>query len=145
MTNRHHAVVCAIVMGIVFSACGTAADDGTPAGVTKAQYIKRADAICGRASKRQEQLYRQLAKTQISRPKFVERGIVAPLESELAQLKELPPPVSDGASAKQYLRALASGLEQLKANPTSLFRGEGMFLPANELAAHFGFEVCRGA
>lgn len=140
-------LVAALV--VVVSGCG---DDGGEAGGdsgrTRAEYIALADAICAAGNAELEQAATDFFAdkpnpTQAQEQQYAITVFVPNIEGQLADLRELDAPEGDEEEVTAVYDAAQSGLDELKADP-STYGGEppAGFVEAGRLAADYGFEVC---
>jgi hypothetical protein len=138
--------IMAILLGLV--ACGGSDDDSSPT-LTKAEFIKRADAICKKADAKQESAVRAYEKENpeaLSTPAGQEEFILdiglSPITVELDEISELGVPEGD----EQAVNAIVSGFEdavaKVEADPFSVASGPGPFLGVNKLTKAYGFKDC---
>lgn len=132
--------------------CGGGNDGTTEASsISKAQYIKQADAICTKTEDRQEALVQKFGEkekkqTANSEAELVSFAGLPPLQQQVEELSELPPPSTGAAEASAYLKALEDAVKAGREDPAALLGGtENPFAKAEELGQKFGFKVCRGA
>jgi hypothetical protein len=141
----------ATALGLFVVGCGGGGDDSTVATVSKAQYIKQADAICGKTENRQLALMKGFAKREeppgkSSEEKLVENVGLPPLVTQLEELEELPLPSTGTAEAEDFLVAFGAGIEKGEKDPGLLLTLEpDPFSESKKLAAEFGFKTCGGA
>jgi hypothetical protein len=119
----------------------------TSAIISKAEYVKRADAICSRTEKEQLKLLGSLPKlkpTQKSQVELVEHAGIPPLQEQAKELTKLPEPSEGAAEAKAYVIAFSNGLEKSEEDPSAMLKSTP-FASAEAIAAKFGFKVCAGS
>ncbi len=145
------AVVAACLLLAAAVGCGGGDDETAAASpISKAQYIKRADAICTETENRQEALIRKFGEqekkqTPNSEAELVSFAGLPPVQQQLEEISELPQPSTGAQEADAYVKALGEGLKAARKNPAALLEGKNPFAEAEEVAAKFGFKVCRGA
>lgn len=154
MSRRLLIPLCAIlVIGLVMAGCGSS-DDSTETSVelTKAQFIKRGDAICKKGN---AQIEREVdvfvKKNEIDRISPTEGDqnqvtavvVVPALQAQADELSELGAPTAQEEEIDAIIDALESGIDELEDDPGALFRSEVSPLDeAKGLAEEFGFKVC---
>lgn len=138
----------AVVVLVIVGCGGTASNSSdTSATISRADYVKQADAICGRTEKKQLKLLRIFAtqkSTQKARVELVEHAGIPPLQEQAKKLSELPEPSEGAAEAKAYVVAFSDGVNKAEEDPGSLLEAPSPFGEAEALAAKFGFKVCSG-
>jgi hypothetical protein len=139
---------------LVLGGGGCGGSDGSQteaATVTKAQFIRRADATCAKAEKRQLALVQKFGERETQQSEDAELELVRfagvpPLAVEAEELAVLPLPSADARQAEAFLEAFEQGVEQAEQNPGALLNStQNPFEKSEELAARFGFKVCAGA
>jgi hypothetical protein len=145
-------LVAACLLFALVAGCGGGDDTETAADspISKAQYIKRADAICTKTESRQEALIRKFGEqekkqTPNSEAELVSFAGLPPVQQQAEEISDLPQPSSGAQEATAYVTALEEGLKAARKNPAALLEGENPFAKAEEVASKFGFKVCRGA
>jgi hypothetical protein len=140
----------ALIAAFALVGCGDG-DDTTAAELTKAQYIKQADAICSKTEKRQQQLVGEFSKKEKKQTAGSEEALVRfagipPLATQAEELGELPVPKTGAKEAEAFLKAFEAGVEGSEKDPKSLLTASANpFAEAEKIAQNFGFKVCRGA
>ena len=129
----------------VLAACG--GDDR----LSKAEFVRRADAICARYARRLERV--PPPQTVADVPSYVERGIPV-AEREIAELDKLRPPRQDDAEVARLLAELKTTVAELEhlgtaaaardrdAVRSATRRVEAASARAAELARRYGFRDC---
>lgn len=128
-------------------AAGSAGDS---APLTKKQFIKQADAICGEVPVRYGQLAQQLEKENKAKgkpkPSTAEVNLAAavpPLPEAAAELEALRPPKGDEQDVAAIIAALEAAAAGLEAKPSSPLSGpKSPFDEFQKLTKAFGLAVC---
>lgn len=140
----------AVLVAALISGCGGDDDSTTTATVSKAQFVKEADAICKKTELEQEKLvnkyYVRLNPNELKAKgeKLVRLAALPPLQTQAEELSELPLPEQGEKEAKAYMKAFEAGLQEAEEDPKSLLEGKA-FADAEAQAAKVGFKVCLGA
>jgi hypothetical protein len=130
-------------------AAATAAGCGGDDGPSKAEFVKRADAICAKASKDTTAKAQQL--TSGGRPdkaaltKFIKETALPGVEKEADQIDQLDTPKGDGDKVKAITDAVRDGVDKTKSNPSALLSSSGSngpFGKADKLAQDYGLKKC---
>lgn len=149
-----------MVIGVVAATCfalgcgsssseGTSASETASAPLTKAQFIKQADAICKKVSRErsaafvswQEKLPPGAAETEAQSDKGIKEVIVPSIQRELEELKGLAPPEKDKAKISRIFEALSNvnksfeeqGVKGIASREISRFEQE---------AGDYGLKIC---
>lgn len=142
-----------LVSLLLLAGCGSGGADTseTTATLTKAQYIKQADAICSKAEKRQLKLVvsfqkLNLKQTPSSELRLVKFAGIPPLGKQVEELAALAPPATGAKQASAFIKAFEAGVAEAEKNPALLLElNKDPFAKARALAGSYGFKVCRGA
>jgi hypothetical protein len=142
-------VLCAVIaLTLTAVGCG-----GSDSDLTKAEFLKRGDAICREINKQRDAAIRAYA-AKIGRPqqppsRLAQLGIVTeaalpPIEVEARKLEELGLPSEEEAKAQAIIDGLRSAVEKTRARPASVLgkARTGPFAEVSELAEEFGFQTC---
>jgi len=132
--------------------CGGGEDSSTATGtVSKAAFIKKANAICKQGIERmQRQIFAELkTKNGIRKPRpseyeaLVGKIIVPNVRTELRQLHALELPDGDEERIEAMIEALEEGLETAEDNPEAVAASsDAVFGIASRLAGEYGLTVC---
>ncbi len=156
---------CVAVLGIlavailpITSGCGNGGDPttansaGAPAErvpTTKAEFIKRANGICGRALKEQEAVVaaaeRKLGRGQPVSRKQRERLLIALapqfFERKTEELANLPVPAGSEGQVRAIIVGYEGGVREIEARPATVVRGTP-FLRGRTAAGRYGLSGC---
>lgn len=145
------ATVAAFAMGLTLTGivmgCG---GEATIAPIGKAQFIKRADAICGNERDHFQTLYEQYLKSRGSvraytlaeKAEIVQKALVPAIDRELGEIRALGSPHGDAARVAAILGAIEYGLERVEDDPSVEASTEAEFKRAHVLAQAYGLDVC---
>ncbi len=135
---------------LVAAGCGGGGSTTTTsASLSKAQFIKQADAICEQADKAQivalttatKGMSSQQLKSPAVQAEVGEKGL-QPLLVEAEEIAELGAPQGDEAKIAAIVEGIEKAVEKSEGNPTVI---EVSFAPVNKLAALYGFKACSEA
>lgn len=141
-------VVALLLIGSLAAGCG---EEGEPAAepaappLTKAQLIKRGDAICrAGAARATKAANRQLdaSSTRADVRRFVVRTAIPELERQHDELRALAPPRTDAPRIDAMLDALQEGIEKTRKDPLAMITDGTVFAEANRIARKYGFKAC---
>jgi len=165
--------VIALVVALAAAGCGSSGSDnnnsssdsssvsggdGGVASISKAAFIKEADAICASGKKQVENEYAAFlkkkgikeinskessnAEAEAQATEVIETIAIPALNKQLDTIKALGAP--DGEEkVSAYLTAVEAGIEEGEAEPLTLFTSsEKVFAKADKLAGEIGFKVC---
>lgn len=116
----------AVLLGLI--GCGSGSDGEmkqTP--LTLAEFQKKADFICEGASSEQFRLAGKYATEHPGSTEgdWAESAGIPPLEKELQELRELPPPGSLKSKVEVFLTEFEKALQHVKKKPTSMLLEKG--------------------
>ena len=152
------ALTASVVAVLTLAACGTSSGGdeatSTSATVSKAQFIKRADAICAKAEQKQlarvglfKELHSGEPEGQAQLIGIIRFAGLPPLKTQAEELAKLPLSREETKQAEAYLQSLNKALKKAETDPSSMAGGveSSPFLKAEALAGKFGFNSCGGA
>ena len=141
----------AAVLAIAAIGCGSGGDS-TEAALTKAQFIKRGDAICTAAQAKKTKAVqawgekpankgKTLADWSLKELSQVYSSVALPPIKEAAdELAALSPPAGD-AQAQKLVKALDSAVESVEEKPIRAIK-DAPYASADRMAQAYGFKVC---
>jgi hypothetical protein len=135
-------LICAAAL---LAGCGGDDDDGLPTGdVSRAAYIVQADRICAEGDK--EIMAAARARFGTGEPSdeelaaFVEETVIASIQSQINQLRELEAPEVDADRLEAIYDTAQENLDESEPRD---YVGDGRpFAEANRLARAYGFDDC---
>jgi hypothetical protein len=135
---------------LTLSGCGGSGGDSTERALTKAQYIKQADAICNKAKDKQLRgLTAYVKKHPESREiqSAQEAAVVAvglpPDRVGIEEIRSLNPPTAHEQEISSLLDEMEAALKKSEEDPTTVVTGvRSPFEEVNQRAAKYGFEAC---
>ena len=149
MTSNRLIPLVLVVLGLalVGAGCG-GGDDKSSSSLSKAEFIRKGNAICAAGNKQIEAKAGQLFGTK-QKPsegelkQFASTVLLPSVEKQVAELKKLSPPSGDEDEVKAILDAAQDGIDKGKQDPLSLTQEKGgPFDKANALARKYGLTVC---
>jgi hypothetical protein len=151
---RIHLIAIAIVLLGAVAGCG-GSSGSAPQPLTKAQFEKRAKALCKARSDRYYHeglavMHRlekegEKASPELELKIFVET-VLPGMERRMEAVRALQPPLADAAQVDRILSAIEDVVDQAKADPKGFVYRQVHFKrpfhDANELAKHYGLSAC---
>jgi hypothetical protein len=120
--------------------------------LTKAQFIKRGDAICAKADKEQSAkvaiFVKGHLKAQSSKAAQNQMVLVAglpPIQTEWEELAALSPPKHDEAKIEAIVNGIKAAAAKAEEKPESVLEFPTPFAQVDKLAGKYGFKVCSEA
>lgn len=145
---RSHIVAAPLVgIALVLAGCGGGDDEG----LSKADYVAQADAICQKAddasSKELTAASQKLGEnpTPEQQAEVVTSVLLPSIETQLKDLKALGRPKGEEDAADALYESLGNAVEKGKSDPSALISasgGESPFADANAKAKALGLKVC---
>jgi uncharacterized protein with von Willebrand factor type A (vWA) domain len=141
-----------LAVGLVVTGCGGGGDSSTVT-ITKAEFVKKADAACKKGEERIQTDFRNYLKEheELTEPteeqfsKLVDVVLTANVEQELDEIRALGIPSGDDDQVEAFLEAREEGLEKAEAEPKAVVQGsESPFTKASKLAKEYGLKACGG-
>ncbi len=160
MSKRLIAVLAGIVaIAVIAAGCGSSSSGSTSSesssSLTKAEFIKAADAVCekgnesitGEAEEFAEENNIDTEKPTTAEQEEVVSEVVGPaIRQQAEDISALGAPSGEEAEVEAIVEAVEAGAEEAEEDPGSLVEGEGggPFAEANKLAKAYGLKVCGG-
>lgn len=139
--------VAALALAAITAGCGESESEGSDT-VSKAEYVKRADAICLKLNKDTSAKYGALNQrgrplTAAEQREATKSVYLANLQKRLDELQQLPMPEGQEEKVSALYAALQEGIRNATAQKAIAFTNTyGFFAKANKLAKELGFEYC---
>jgi maltose-binding protein MalE len=135
------------------STSGTSTSDETTAAaaLTKAEFIKKGDAICEKGNEAIANEANEFAKennVNVKKPTREQKeeviaAVVAPgVRAQGEEIAELGAPSGDEDRAEEIVAAVENAADELESDPGLLIDNENPLSKASKLAAAYGFKVC---
>jgi hypothetical protein len=140
-----------LAVALIAAGCGGGSDSSSGPTISKAVFIKKADAICSGGNKRMEVAFAHFleANKNIKRPSdadfenLVGTVLVPNVKREVKELHALGAPSGDEDRVGEIVKALEEGVETAEGNPQAAVNSsEAVFGIASRLAKEYGLEVC---
>ena len=145
-------VLLLCLAAVAIGGCGGDSDEtasGEAEALTKAQWVKQADAICTKANNRQEALLREEVEGATDAPSksqqadFVVNAGVPPLREAAESLEELGAPAGEEKKAEAFIDALEKALDEIEAKPLEFAEAKSApFTPVERQAKKLGLKTC---
>jgi hypothetical protein len=144
--------VTVAVCGLVATGCGGSNGGGTEGQISKADFIKKADAICADAARQTETEFAAFSKKNnlgngkaLLNPSQVAelKEILAPaLQLQAKQIEKLGLPSSNGRLIEEFLDEVHEAIKTLEREPQAAASPETLLESADKLVTNYGFKVC---
>lgn len=138
-----------IVIAIVVAGCGGGSDSSSSsAALSKAQYVKQANAICKKGQQEREAAVNELAEEvkpgadpgELPKAGLVE-AVIDPLATMVEELAALPAPKGDEEKVEAFVQGYEKAVEEIEEDENAAFNGE-LFGSPDSKALKYGLENC---
>jgi hypothetical protein len=134
---------------LVVTGCGGDSESQTTESLTKAQYVKQADAICKRQNEKKDaalnKAYEELQKEKTGAGRAGEEKIIEialpPIAEMTEEVAELGVPTEQSEEAEKFVGEMEAAISEVQDDP-SLALDEEPFEGAKARAARLGFKQC---
>ena len=135
------AATIAVALSLGLAACGS---DDSDEGLTKAEVIEQADAVCLDYTGQLAEIVSNLdpQATQADAEALVTDEIVPLYEQEIEELRAIEPNSDDEAAYTEMLDTLESELQAIEDDPSRICSGDTAFPEATKMAQEFGLTEC---
>jgi len=149
------ACVAIMSVGLVLAACGSNNNSTSTTALTKAEFLKKGNAICKKGNQQINKAAHQTftkkkyptgPPPQSVQKKFATDTLIPTVQGEIDGVKALGAPAGDEAQVKAIIDSAQSALDKGKADPTLLLQNgkKDPFAKSNKLANAYGLTVCGG-
>ena len=127
-------------------ACVVWAGCGGEQPLSKAEYVKQADAVCAKSNKAIEEAGKRLGNgrpDEAAVEKFVKEDVIPMTEKRVADLRDLAVPEGDAEKLDKIYDSLDEALKKVEGDPIAIIKsGKDPFEDAGKQAADYGMKVC---
>lgn len=143
--------ICLLALSLAAVAAGCGGGEGTAASsLTKAEFIKAADAICEEADKTQDAELKAYLKdnpkaeaSKAGQIKLVASAGLPSVQSEIEELTELGTPEGEEAEVEALFESMEKALAESESDPSKVLTKAGNpFVALEKQAADYGFKAC---
>lgn len=141
------AVLAVLLAAVVGFGCGS--DDGSESALTKAEFIKQADAICEQGNARIEAEAEEFGKeheseqgTEEHQKQLVTEVVVPGIQAQAEKIADLGAPEGDEETIEEMIEAVEEGAAELEANPLAGMEGKAPLGDASKIARAYGLREC---
>lgn len=146
-----------IAVGVLAAGCGSSSSTSTsrtatPAGVTKAGFVAKANAICTKGNAQTQtataayvkkfRLGANATPTNAQVAKVADAVLIPGAQAEIDAIRALGAPSGDQQTVNALLAAVQQAVDKIKRDPASITHNPKLFAPANKLASAYGLKAC---
>ncbi len=147
----------ALAIAVVVAGCGSSSNESSSS-ITKAELIKKGDAICAKAEKKNEGEFEEFAEenglsekkepTEAQNEEIATSILLPSVSGQLEDIRALGAPEGEEEQVDEILETVEGEVEEAEAEPSLLFEaeeekgGESPFASGNRMAREYGFKVC---
>lgn len=155
MSKRVIALLAALTaLALIVAGCGSSGGStDTTSSLTKAEFVKKGNAICAEGNEEIEEGVEKFAKehginqkqppTKAQYTEVAEEVLLPAVSNQVEGIRGLGLPSEGEEEADKVLKAAEKGIEEAEEDPSSLAtEGGGPFAEANKLARKFGLTKC---
>jgi hypothetical protein len=141
----------ALVVALIIAGCGGGSDSSSGPTISKAVFIKKADAICKQGTERMAGAFVAFLKknknvkhpSEADEEELVGKVLVPSVKREVKELQALGAPSGDEDRVNAIVEALEEGVETAEDDPRAVVgSSDVVFGIASRLAGEYGLEVC---
>jgi hypothetical protein len=146
------AVLAALVaILVVVAGCGGGSDSSSSSSITKAQFIKQADAICEKGDEESSEEVEKFVEdnnvntnkpTKKQQEEVVTQVVAPNVQGQIEEIDALGAPEGDEAKIEAMVDAVEEGVEEIEAEPTKLIEGKNPLAKGSKLAKEYGLKTC---
>jgi len=145
------AALAAISMIVV--GCGGGGDSSSDsASISKARFVKQADAICEKGTKENQAEFEEFAKenglsekkepTKAQQEEAVTEIVAPGVQKQIEEIDALGAPEGDEKQVEAIVAAVEDGVEEIEDDPAALTEGENPLAKGSKLAKEYGLQAC---
>jgi hypothetical protein len=145
------ALAVLVALATVVAGCGGGDDSGTSGSLTKAEFIKKADAICEEGNDSINTEVDEFAEekgttsekmTKEQQEEFVEQVVAEDIRSQAEEIGDLGAPSGDEEQIEAMVEAVEDGADEIEEEPKVLFGKANPLAEGTKLAKEYGLKVC---
>jgi len=142
------AVVAGVLLVALVAGCGGSSDSDS---LTKAEFIKQADAICTKGEKSIEDGAEKFAKendvntekpTEAQKEEVITQVVAPEIRKQGEEIGDLGAPEGDESEVEAIVSAVEEGADELEDKPKLLIEGKNPLTDGSKLAKEYGLKVC---
>jgi len=146
---RGLAFVAVLTTGLAVAGCGGGNGTSTTAAISKADFLKKGNAICKKGNQSIKLAGNHLLPqgkqpTAAQKQQFTNVALLT-IQAEILRVKRLGAPPGDEAKVNAIIASAQAALQKVKQDPSVLFKqNSDPFAEANKLANAYGLTACGG-
>ncbi len=142
------ALFAGVLLIALVAGCGSSSDSSS---LTKAEFIKQADAICTKGEKAIETGAEKFAEennvntekpTKAQKEEVITQVVAPSIRKQGEEISELGAPSGDEDKVEAIVDSVEEGADELESKPAQLFEGKNPLAAGSKLAKEYGLKVC---
>lgn len=141
-------LVCVASLVVLVAGCGGSSETTAP--ISKAEFVKKANAICVAGQERLNAGFQAITNEQsavrplaVEEQEWVNRIIVPSISREVAEIRNLGAPAHDNGQVEALLAAIEDGLRKVQEDPKAVLATSAeKFAKATKRATAYGLDAC---
>lgn len=136
-------IFSSLALALVAAGCGGSGASGSAATLTKAEFIRKADAQCDKGNQEQSAAVRAYESPTANEEELVTKVMLPHIQANAERLGEMEAPSGDKGKVNAVVKGVERAVGKAREDPASLLKGTSdPFAKASKLAAEYGFKVC---
>jgi hypothetical protein len=138
-----------LAIGVIAAGCGSSSD--STSSLTKAEFIKQADAICTAGNKSDEAEFEAYAKenglenkepSDAQKEELVTDVVLPSISKQGEEISALGAPSGEEDQVNAIVDGIEGAVEEAEGDPSVVLSGPGPFKEVDKLAKDYGLTVC---
>jgi hypothetical protein len=142
------ALFAGVLLVALVAGCGGSSDSSS---LTKAEFIKQADAICTKGEKSLEESAEKFAKendvntgkpTKAQQEEVIQQVVAPEIRQQAEEIGDLGAPSGEEDKVEAIVTSVEEGADELESKPAQLIEGKNPLEHGSKLAKEYGLKVC---
>jgi hypothetical protein len=134
-----------LVVALLIAGCG----DSEESSLTKAEFVKQANAACKEHADERNELFQKVSKTikasevtKADQEMLIDEVLIPPYEKNIESIEDLGAPEGDEEKVENITEEMEKAIEKIEANPLVALRSTIQFAGANAALSKYGLDAC---
>jgi hypothetical protein len=142
------ALFAGVLLVALVAGCGSSGSDDS---LTKAEFIKQADAICTKGEKSIEDGAEKFAEendvntekpTKAQQEEVIQQVVAPEIRQQAEEIGDLGAPSGEEDKVEAIVTSVEEGADELESKPAQLIEGKNPLAAGSKLAKEYGLKVC---